>query len=314
MNPEEKTEVQERTDRDGFWKDAIARFLPQLVQRMLPELYEKVDWTKEPKFLSQELRDTLQGPAAEEHNSARFVDVLVQLALKDGQTQWVLLHIEVQGKGGDDISYRMTLYCCLIFSHYHQMPIALAILTAPRPEKETVGSYTAGQCGTQLSYRYNCFEVMNQDDEELLKSDNPFDLIIYAAKKEALLKGRDIEQQKFKYLREITRLLADKGWDERDRRDLLILVARIISLEDKGLQQQYVADIKEMKGENTMAAMTFIEKYFRDEGVTIGEERGRNEGRREANFETARRMRDAGMADPDIHRFTNLSLEEIRTL
>ena len=78
MNSEEKTEVQERTDRDGFWKDAIARFLPQLVQRMLPELYEKVDWTKEPKFLSQELRDTLQGPAAEEHNFARFVDVLVR--------------------------------------------------------------------------------------------------------------------------------------------------------------------------------------------------------------------------------------------
>ena len=128
------------------------------------------------------------------------------------------------------------------------------------------------------------------------------------------MKGRDVEQQKFKYLREITRLLADKGWDEKDRRDLLILVARIINLEDKGLQQQYVADIKEMKGENTMAAITFIEKYFRDEGVTIGEERGRNEGRREANFETARRMRDAGMADPDIHRFTNLSLEEIRTL
>lgn len=61
-----------------------------------------------------------------------------------------------------------------------------------------------------------------------------------------------------------------------------------------------------MKGENTMAAMTFIEKFFRDEG--------HSEGRHEANFETARRLREMGMADPDIHRATRLSLEELRSL
>ena len=59
-----------------------------------------------------------------------------------------------------------------------------------------------------------------------------------------------------------------------------------------------------------MAAMTFIEQYFRDEGEAFGVERGR----REANFETARRLREMGMADPDIHRATSLSLEELRAL
>ena len=190
------------------------------------------------------------------------------------------------------------------------MPVALAILTAPRPQKETVGSYTLEQCGTQLSYRYNYFEIEAQDDRALLESDNPFDLIIYAAKKEALFKGGDREQQKFKYLRELTRLLAGKGWNEKDRRDLLILIARMINLEDKGLQQQYVADVKAMKGENNMAAMTFIEKYFKDEGRN----EGFSLGRREANFDTARRLREMGMADPDIHRATSLSFEELRTL
>lgn len=157
-----------------------------------------------------------------------------------------------------------------------------------------------------ITYRYNCFEVEKQDDGTLLESDNPFDLIIYAAKKEALFKGKDKESQKFKYLRELTRLLAGKGWDEKDRRDLLILIARMINLEDKGLQQQYVADVKAMKGENNMAAMTFIEKYFKDEGISLG--------RHEEKFDTARRMRDAGMPVADIHKFTNLSLEDLRTL
>ena len=46
------------------------------------------------------------------------------------------------------------------------------------------------------------------------------------------------------------------------------------------------------------------------EGIAVGEERGR----REANFETARRLREMGMSDNDIHKATNLSLDEIRIL
>ena len=55
-----------------------------------------------------------------------------------------------------------------------------------------------------------------------------------------------------------------------------------------------------------MAAMTFIEKYFKDEGISLG--------RHEEKFDTARRMRDAGMPDADIHKFTSLSFEELGTL
>ena len=46
------------------------------------------------------------------------------------------------------------------------------------------------------------------------------------------------------------------------------------------------------------------------EGIAVGEERGR----REANFETARRLREMGLSDNDIHKATNLSLDEIRIL
>ncbi len=59
-----------------------------------------------------------------------------------------------------------------------------------------------------------------------------------------------------------------------------------------------------------MAAMTFIEKFFRDEG----RDEGIRLGRHEAKLETARRMRDAGMPDADIHKFTNLSFEELGAL
>ena len=52
----------------------------------------------------------------------------------------------------------------------------------------------------------------------------------------------------------------------------------------------------------------------RNEGISIGEERGIERGKHEANLETARRLRAMGMIDNDIQKVTNLSFDEIRML
>ena len=52
----------------------------------------------------------------------------------------------------------------------------------------------------------------------------------------------------------------------------------------------------------------------RVQGLAEGRAEGRLMGIREANFETARRLREMGMNDNDIHRATNLSLEDLRTI
>ena len=51
-----------------------------------------------------------------------------------------------------------------------------------------------------------------------------------------------------------------------------------------------------------------------NEGVAVGEMRGEARGRREASVEFARRLRNAGMSDIQIHQLTDLSLEEIGTI
>ena len=119
----------------------------------------------------------------DEHNSPLFVGELIKIFLKDGRTEWILLHIEVQGSGGDDISFRMMLYCCLIFAHYKKMPVGLAILTKRRSKDKIIVAYNLEQYGSSISYKYKCFEVYALDDNNLLNSDNPFDLIFYSTKK-----------------------------------------------------------------------------------------------------------------------------------
>ena len=46
------------------------------------------------------------------------------------------------------------------------------------------------------------------------------------------------------------------------------------------------------------------------EGITVEEERGR----REEKFDTARRLREMGMNDNDIHRASNISFDDLQML
>ena len=222
----EQLSTKERADFDGLWKEAIERFLHQLLMRTLPALYNDADFSVPPEFLSKELRDTIQRPVAEEHNAPLFVDELIKIRLKNGHSEWILLHIEIQGSGGDDISFRMMLYCSLIFAHHRKMPVGLAILTKPRPKGEIIGTYTTEQYGASISYNYNCFEVYNQDDNALLQSDNPFDLIFLATKNTISLSGKSKEEKKFSYLIQLTKLLASKGWNIEDRRDIFNFIKK----------------------------------------------------------------------------------------
>ena len=305
----------ERADFDGLWKDAIKRFLPQLIMRTLPDLYYDVDFTREPEFLSQELRDTIQRPIVDSHNPPLFVDELIKLFMKDGRTEWVLFHIEIQGSGGKDISFRMHLYYCLIFAHHRRIPVGLAILTRPRPKGEKTGIFAAEQYGTRISYEYNCFEVYNLNDEELLNSDNPFDLMFYAVKKTANVR----EENKFTQLLTLTRQLASKGWNEEDRRDIFNFIVRAVNLRDVELRQKFTRVIEEgEEGDGDKMTLSFVEEYFLNkglnQGISVGEARGESRGRREANLEIARRLRAMGLSDSDISKATDLPVEEFAKL
>ena len=91
------------------------------------------------------------------------------------------------------------------------------------------------------------------------------------------------------------------GLDTRERAGILVLVNRLINLEDKELRAQYFDELKKLKGENNMAELTWIEEHFRDEGIAIGEERGRSETLNAAiDF-----MRSNGMSNEQINSFRN---------
>ena len=123
----------------------------------------------------------------------------------------------------------------------------------------------------------------------MLQSNNPFDLIFYAVKNTS----KNSQKKKYALLLNLAKILASKGWGEADRRDLFSFIVRAVNLTDTELQQKFVAEIT--RGEDNMAELTFVEKYFRDEGIALGEQRGEQRGRSEEKRSIYERLVADGM-------------------
>ncbi|MDR1883036.1 MAG: hypothetical protein LBR26_09710, partial [Prevotella sp.] len=149
-----------------------------------------------------------------------FVDLLMEVPLKNGAAKPVLIHLEAQGAQGGDLAERMNHYRCLIYGHYRREPAAIAIVTDRRPAGES-SCYSHSFYGTEVIYRYNNLVLSELDDDELIASENPIDLVLYAAKCAALSKK---ELQKYNYLRKSLELLGERGWSRDDKRDLLLFI------------------------------------------------------------------------------------------
>jgi predicted transposase YdaD len=301
---------QDYFDYDSYWKSLIEKYLYPLLKRAVPELYEKADTSKEPRPLDKEFQDILNTGDPKIHKRSRFADHVAEVPLKDGNAEWVLFHAEAQGKGGGDLAERMNHYRCLIYAHYRKEPVALAIVTDKRPKGEA-SFYSHSFCGTKSVYQYNNLVLTDLSDEELLTSDNPIDLVLYAAK-QAVLSREDL--RRYNYLRTITGLLAERGWDMEEKRGLLLFIERILYLEDESLSARYREYLQRLKEEGKMVYIPFYERSDAEKVRREGRQEGRQEGKEEMAREMARNLLANGIPLDVIAKSAGLPLDKIQTL
>jgi hypothetical protein len=81
-------------------------------------------------------------PEPEKKSDTKFVDKLVKVYQRDGTEEWVLVHIEVQGRHDPLFAKRMFKYYCRIFDRFDRPMTAIAIFS--------------GRDGQKLPDRYEC--------------------------------------------------------------------------------------------------------------------------------------------------------------
>jgi hypothetical protein len=292
----------ERFDADSYWKELIDRFAWPLIQLALPELYEAADTRKKPKPLDKEFRDILNTGDPKIHKHPHYADFILEIPMKHGMPQWIILHFEIQGRRGGDLNVRMYHYKSAIFFHYKREPVALAIITHKRPKREA-DHYEHSHFGTESVYRYNRLVLAELDDDALLADPNPMGILLYAAKNALRTRA---ERQKYNYLRTAMDCLAERGWNRKDKRDLMLFIERIVRLRDEELIAQYNEHWEKLDKEGKIMYIPLMEREKAKKLFQSGIEKGKED--------MARDLLRRGVEPDVIAESAGLSLEKIQAL
>ena len=332
-DPSGKAAKEPRRD-DLLWKELLSRFFVPMLQSLLPDLARDLDERRDVVFLDKELRRLArftQRPKGGEPDGNRFVDLLANVPLRTQEDAWVLLHVEVQGRGGnEDFPLRMHRYRGLLEGRYRRHVSALALLIEPLSEAQSCGVYSWEGYGTRVKYEFPVFKLYEGDEEALKASDNPFDWAHLAGLR--AWKSRNSEPRKLGYLKEMLKLLDERGWDHADKAQLLVFMEGVIHLTEDESSREYEeweSALEEAKEAGRMYVSIMERKGIekgRIEGIQLGEARGiklgeargiklgEARGIKLGRTETARNLLRMGLGLTQIAEATGLPMEELQSL
>jgi hypothetical protein len=191
---------------DTLWKNAIEDFFEEFVHFFFISDAHLIDFSVGYEFLDKELSQLFPESA----DSKRYVDKLAKVYLKTGEERWILIHIEVQGYEDDNFPERMYTYQYRVKDRYGMDIAALAIFTDKNP-KYKPKRYYKKLLGTSILYIFNIYKVWSQKESALIKSSNPFAIIVLATLI-SLKKGKMEDDGIAAVKRNLTRMLYERSY------------------------------------------------------------------------------------------------------
>lgn len=170
---------------DSLWKAILEDLFADFLRFFFSNADAIFDMKKGFEYLDKEMA---QIAADTNPKSPKYVDKLVKAYTRTGNEQWVLVHVEVQGYTDPYFEERMFTYYYRIFDRYCKRITAIVLLTG-RDRKFHPTAYHSEFLGTEIRYRFNTYKVLDQSEDELQKSSNPFAFVILTALL-ALQRGR----------------------------------------------------------------------------------------------------------------------------
>ncbi len=151
--------------------------------------------------------------------------------------------------------YRETDFSARIFSYFYRVYdkdgphlTALAIYTGS--ERQPPDTFRYELFGTEVIYRFNAFSVRQANEKELLASDNPFALVILAAKYH--IKAHKDIQKRYSFKRKLVTLALGRKYERPTIIALLRFVHLIISLPET-LEIQFEQElVKQLRNNDAM--------------------------------------------------------------
>lgn len=233
-------------DYDTQWKLIITSLFPDFVKFFLPKAYKLIDFSQPIEFLEQELHKII----ADKYKTGKVInDKLVKVKLKSGEEKWILIHIEVQSSYDSDFTERMFTYFYRIYDRYDQKITAIAIYTNESIPKNA-DTFKYAFLGTENTYKFNTYRVTSAKEKELLRSKNPFSLIVLAS--QYLLKSKSDSNKRYIFKRNLIKLAKERKYSDEQIVNLLRFIDLTLRLPKK-LEEKFEKEI--------------IETYIKPEGM-----------------------------------------------
>ena len=240
---------------DKAWKEALTLFFEQFIRQFFPQIHVEIDWSRGYKFLDKELQQIGRGYAT----GSRVADKLAQVYLKTGGERWLLIHVEIEGKGGRKFDERMYVYNYRSFDRYRARVVSLAVVIAAG-KTTRLGRYESEALGCRVLLEYPVARIGDFAGrwDELLASDNPFAVVVMAQLKS--LEAKDDNARKFAAKRELLRGLYDRGFSRQDVANLFRVIDYLITLPDEAEEeiQKEMHEIAEGKKEMLVTSWEMI--------------------------------------------------------
>lgn len=90
------------SDFDGAWKEILDELLELCFALLFPRAHAAIDWSRGVEMLDKEFQKLVSDSKV----GRRYVDKLVKVWLRNGQSRWLLIHIELQSQSESDFAQR----------------------------------------------------------------------------------------------------------------------------------------------------------------------------------------------------------------
>ena len=234
-----------------------------------------IDWSQPPDFRDQELRELL----VEAPEGSSRVDVLIRVAMCDGGSQTLYVHLEVQSSKEDDFSRRVFHCFHGIRRAYGEDVISLAILADLDPDWRPA-EYRYERLGCEVAFRFPCCKLL----DILPGLADDFSLPALAAKAQiaALQTSRNPDKRSaVRWL--LTRSLYEHGYSKEAINEAYRLIAWMMRL-PKTQALHFRKQLVDFHKENNMPYLIDTEEIAIEQALSQGLSQGRQEGRQEGEI------------------------------
>lgn len=305
---------------DLLWKGIIEDIFDDFLCFVSPEAKDLIDFSKGIDFLDKELEQLF--PPEDDEFKPKMVDKLARIYGRDGKEEWLLVHVEVQGRYSPDFGERMFTYYSRIWDKYRKPITAYAVFTESTLKSRD--NYFSQQfMGTTLSYKFNTYKISTQSDSLLLESDNPFAMVVLIAKA-ALIKqihGSKMERDRalLALKQPILEALISKNFVPGKIANVMNFLRLYVSFETHEIKNIFDKQILNITGGGiTMGIEELLLDIATKKGEKIGERRGERTGEKKGEkkkaLDIALEMKKRGFSMDQIIEITGLSSNEAKKL